>query len=240
MLKEDHRIVDGLFKQVEDTPPSKHGPLFKRIKGELETHAHVEETIFYPALKRKGDKELKTMVLEGLEEHHQMKMFLGEVAEITPRNERFEPKLKVLIEDTRHHVKEEEGVGGMFSMAESQLGETAMEKLGQKMLAEKQKFLKANGITPEPRPEPATLGTLTEKAKEMVAGVFGASAANAGDNSKAKASKGNGRPAARSSNSLKRAAATKGTTDTKRASSGSSSQGGATPRKRSSSNARTR
>lgn len=193
LLKEDHKIVDGLFKQVESTPPSKHGSLFKRIKGELDTHAHVEEAIFYPALKKKGDKELKDVVLEGFEEHHQMKMFLREVAELTPRNERFEPKLKVLIEDTRHHVKEEEGTGGMFSMAENQLGEEAMEKLGKQMQAEKERYMKENGIKPEPRPAPTALGAIAERAKELVAGVFGSGRADAGGRSKAKTAKGNGR-----------------------------------------------
>ncbi|HVF46602.1 MAG TPA: hemerythrin domain-containing protein [Pyrinomonadaceae bacterium] len=192
LLKEDHKIVDGLFKEVESTPPSKHGPLFKRIKGELDTHAHVEEAIFYPTLKKKGDKELKEMVLEGIEEHHQMKMFLREVAELTPRNERFEPKLMVLIEDTRHHVKEEEGTGGMFSMAENQLGEEAMEKLGKQILAEKARFIKDNGIKPEPRPAPTALGSIAERAKEMVAGVLGGGSGDGGGRSRTKTANGNG------------------------------------------------
>lgn len=188
ILKEDHRIVDGLFKEVENTTPSRHPALFKRIKGELDTHAHIEEVIFYPALKKRGDKELVGMVLEGLEEHSQMKKFLAEIDAISIKNERYEPKLKVLIEDTRHHVKEEERMRtGMFAMAERQLGEAAMEKLGTRIEAEKKKFQNANGIVPEKREAPkSSLETLVEKAREVVADIFTGGSSGA-DNAKAPA-----------------------------------------------------
>ena len=162
LLKEDHKIVDGLFKQVEDKPPSKHAALFKRIKGELDAHTHIEEVIFYPALKKKGDKDAKDIVLEGVEEHHYLKAALSEISRLTPRNERFEPKLKVMMEMVRHHVKEEEGMNGMFSEAREFLDGKQLEDLGKRMQAEKLKFVKANNIKLEPRPEqqsplPATL-----------------------------------------------------------------------------------
>lgn len=174
LLKEDHRIVDGLFKQVEDTPPSRHPALFKRIKGELDTHAHIEEKVFYPVLKKRGKKDLIDMVLEGLEEHSQMKKFLREIAAIDVKNERFEPKLKVLIEDTRHHVKEEERmVTGMFALAEDQMGDAALETLGLQMEAEKKKFQAARGIKPEKRePAKSSIGAIVEKAKEVVTEMF--------------------------------------------------------------------
>ena len=170
MLKEDHRIVDALFKRVEDTPPSEHVALFKRIKGELETHAHAEEKVFYPALKKEGGKELKDIVLEGFEEHNHMKMELAAISRLTPKSERFEPKLKVMIEITRHHVKEEENE--MFQMAEDQLTAEKLEKLGAKMQAEKNKFMKANRIKPEPRPAPTAVGAIVERAKAFVASAF--------------------------------------------------------------------
>ena len=36
-------------------------------------------------------------------------MFLRELAGLTETSEKFEPKLKVLMEDITHHVQEEEG-----------------------------------------------------------------------------------------------------------------------------------
>jgi iron-sulfur cluster repair protein YtfE (RIC family) len=149
LLKEDHDIVDALFKEVEATTPSRYPPLFKRIKGELDTHAHVEETIFYPMLLKKGDAELADIVQEGIEEHKQIKMFLAELERSTPKNEQFEAKIKVLIEDTRHHVKEEENE--MFPLVEDQFTETELEKLGAELEKEKKKFQSANKIKPEER-----------------------------------------------------------------------------------------
>ena len=149
LLKEDHDIVDALFKQVESTTPSRYPPLFKRIKGELDTHAHVEETIFYPTLLKKGDAELADIVKEGIEEHKQIKMFLAELERNTPKNEQFEAKFKVLIEDTRHHVKEEENE--MFPLVEDQFTEAALERLGDELETEKKKFQRVNKIKPEDR-----------------------------------------------------------------------------------------
>src|SRR5947209_2600450 len=126
LLKTDHRVVDALFREVESTPESKHKALFKTIKGELEAHAHVEETIFYPRLKKDGDQELNDITDEGIEEHHQMHMFLDEMSGIS--GDTFEAKFKVLIEDVRHHVMEEEGE--MFPLVEDQFDKTKLELLG--------------------------------------------------------------------------------------------------------------
>lgn len=179
LLKQDHRVVDALFQEVESTPPSRHEALFKRINGELTTHAHVEEKIFYPAVKKVGDKELKDYVLESIEEHLQMKMFLGQLDGMSSKKENYEAKLKVLIEDTRHHVKEEENE--WFPKAQSKLSSEQLEKLGARMEAEKKRYQQSNGIKPEPR-EMAD-GAITKfmnKALDAVTGlVAGSSSGNA-------------------------------------------------------------
>ena len=64
-----------LFQQGEQTEDKKQQKkIFREIKSELETHARIEETIFYPAMQE--HEELKDMVLESLEEHKQMKTVL--------------------------------------------------------------------------------------------------------------------------------------------------------------------
>ncbi len=138
LLKADHKVVADLFEQVEKTSPSKHPDLFKRIKAELDVHAHIEENIFYPKLKAEGTKELVDIVLEGIEEHHQIKMFLAELESLSGKAEEFEPKLTVLIEDTEHHVKEEEGE--MFTLVRKQFDKKILDELGEKMEAEKEKY----------------------------------------------------------------------------------------------------
>jgi len=141
LLKEDHDKVDKLFQKVKATPDGDHKDLFEQIKAELDVHTHIEETIFYPKLKEEGDDELKDIVLEGIEEHRQAKMFLKELAALSDDSEKFDPKLKVLMEDIEHHVVEEEGE--MFKMVEEQFDASVLEELGAEMDAEKKKFGKS-------------------------------------------------------------------------------------------------
>lgn len=145
LLKEDHKKVEELFKQVEADEEGDHKKLFEQIKAELDVHAHIEEVIFYPKLKEEGDDELKDVVLEGIEEHRQVKMFLKELSNLTDESEKFDPKLKVLMEDVRHHVEEEEGE--MFPKVEDQFEETVLEELGAAMEAEKKSFKKSQGAS---------------------------------------------------------------------------------------------
>jgi iron-sulfur cluster repair protein YtfE (RIC family) len=140
LLKADHERVARLFRAVRATEKDEHPALFKQIKAELTVHAHVEEKLFYPVLIKKGDRALKDITLEGIEEHHQMKLFLGELAKLAGSNVRFEPKLTVLIEDTEHHVKEEEN--DMFKQVRDQFTAVALDKLGAEMEREKARFVK--------------------------------------------------------------------------------------------------
>jgi iron-sulfur cluster repair protein YtfE (RIC family) len=75
LLKRDHEVVADLFEQVRNVPESKHSAIFTKIKAELDVHAHIEETVLYPRLKKDGTKKLADITSEGIEEHHQVKMF---------------------------------------------------------------------------------------------------------------------------------------------------------------------
>ena len=141
LLKADHDKVDKLFQKVKATEESEHPAIFEQIKGELDVHAHIEETIFYPKLIQDGDKELQDIVKEGIEEHRQAKMFLRELANLAEDRDKFEPKLKVLMEDIEHHVQEEEGE--MFKMVKEQFDAATLEELGAEMEAEKKKAMKS-------------------------------------------------------------------------------------------------
>ena len=140
LLKKDHAVVAELFKKVESTKESEHPAIFVKIKAELDVHAHIEEAIFYPKLKAEGKTKLVDIVLEGIEEHHQVKMFLRELSSLADESEKFEPKLTVLIEDVEHHVKEEEEE--MFPMVEDQFDADVLDELGAAMEAEKEVFKK--------------------------------------------------------------------------------------------------
>jgi iron-sulfur cluster repair protein YtfE (RIC family) len=145
LLKEDHDRVDKLFQKVKATEDGEHGKLFDKIKEELEIHTHIEETIFYPVLIKEGDEELKSITLEGIEEHRQAKMFLRELASLKEDSEKFEPKLKVLMEDIEHHVQEEEGE--MFPMIKEQFDSARLDELGTEMETEKKSFKKSSSAS---------------------------------------------------------------------------------------------
>jgi hypothetical protein len=157
-LKSRPRPRRGLFEKFKQDETGSHGALFKQINGELETHTHIEETIFYPAAMKSGKADLKKIIREGLEEHAQVKALLAELSEMTARSTQFNAKLKVVVEDVEHHVEEEEGE--MFPLCEDQMSDAQLEKLGAEMEAEKKRFQKANRIKPAPEPKPKGIGAM--------------------------------------------------------------------------------
>ena len=69
-------------------------------------------------------------------------MFLRELSNLTEDSEKFEQKLKVLMEDITHHVQEEEGQ--MFPKVEKVIGNAELEELGERMEEEKKTFQKSH------------------------------------------------------------------------------------------------
>ncbi|MBM3941217.1 MAG: hypothetical protein FJ318_10160 [SAR202 cluster bacterium] len=49
-LRQDHRAVEGLFRQVDRGSDGEKADTAKRIFETLTTHAQLEEDIFYPAV----------------------------------------------------------------------------------------------------------------------------------------------------------------------------------------------
>lgn len=140
LLKADHDKVEELFEKVKANEDGDNKATFGKIKQELDTHTHIEETIFYPYLLEHGDEELEKIVREGIEEHRQAKMFLVEMDSLSGGSDDFKAKMKVLIEDIEHHVKEEENE--MFPMVEDQVDKETLQELGARMEDEKTAFQK--------------------------------------------------------------------------------------------------
>jgi hemerythrin superfamily protein len=141
LLKTDHATVKQLFEQEEKLKKrdsEKQAGTFSQIKDALEVHATIEEEIFYPAVKKARSEHVKDEVREGYEEHKQIKTLLAEIASITPADETYDMKMKVLKEDVEHHVKDEEGE--MFPDAKKFLGESRLVELGTELQARKQQL----------------------------------------------------------------------------------------------------
>ena len=137
MLKDDHRAVEKLFKEFEKAHKS-GGSNRKAIVDEvlmaLTQHAYIEETIFYPVA-RTAVPETEEHVLESVEEHHVVAWLLSELANLNPRHETYDAKMMVLMENVRHHVKEEEEE--WFPQVRKALGRKRLQELGEEMEAAK-------------------------------------------------------------------------------------------------------
>lgn len=140
LLKEDHKTVEKLFKEFEKIKDSstarERRTLVDRICRELTAHAYIEETIFYPAA-REGVPETDDHVLESVEEHHVMAWLLSELKNLSATDETFNAKATVLIENTRHHVEEEEKE--WFPEVRKALGRNRLVELGEQMAAARSK-----------------------------------------------------------------------------------------------------
>ena len=138
LLKEDHKKVSGIFAQLEETTEraeKTRTELFTKLKQELDVHAHIEETIFYPSIKREA--ETREITLEGFEEHKVIKNLLADIEQADPTTEQWTAKLKVLKENVEHHVEEEEGE--MFKGAREVLTAQQIEEMGARMEEEKKR-----------------------------------------------------------------------------------------------------
>jgi hypothetical protein len=124
-----------------------------KIIEELSIHAAVEEQLFYPVT-RAAVPETEDVALESLEEHHIVKWVLSELDDMSPEDERFDAKVTVLIENVRHHVKEEEEE--YFPMVRAGLGRHALRDLGDAMVAAK----KVAPTHPHPRSPDTPPGNL--------------------------------------------------------------------------------
>jgi hemerythrin superfamily protein len=140
LLKEDHKKVNGLFKQFEKgketLSAAQRRTLVDQMIKELTTHAFIEETIFYPAA-RQAVPQTEEHVLESVEEHHVVAWLLSELQDLDPRKETFNAKVTVLMENVRHHVEEEEK--DWFPEVRRAMGRNRLAELGEKLAAAKAK-----------------------------------------------------------------------------------------------------
>ena len=116
LLKADHRKVEGLFEDFEKaTGSAKKAALVRKICTELTVHTMIEEDIFYPACRGKIEEDTLD---EAYVEHDGAKMLIAELIDSEPDDAFYDAKVKVLSEEIKHHVKEEEARSeGLFAQA---------------------------------------------------------------------------------------------------------------------------
>jgi hemerythrin superfamily protein len=112
LLQRDHAEVKKLFRQYEkladqEADGQERQALAMQICQMLTVHATIEEEIFYPALR---EAEVEEDLLDEAEvEHASAKDLIAQIQSMSPEDELYDAKVRVLGEYVNHHVQEEEG-----------------------------------------------------------------------------------------------------------------------------------
>ncbi len=137
LLKKDHREVEHMFDEYEQLEgDAEKQQLFDRIALALKVHTQIEEEIFYPA--ERGEVE-DDLLDEAYVEHAGAKHLIAEIEAMKPGQDLYDAKVKVLGEYIKHHVREEEQPGGVFSQAKR--GDEDLEAMGRRLESRKQELM---------------------------------------------------------------------------------------------------
>lgn len=145
LLKNDHDVVEKLLTELAESTPrgvKKRTELLEKIRVELKAHTTIEEEIFYPAFKAKGDaSDDDKMYFEALEEHRAAgDLVLPDLLSTAVDSEKFSGRAKVLKELVKHHADEEEKE--MFPRSKKLLSKDELSSLGEQMAVRKAELVK--------------------------------------------------------------------------------------------------
>jgi hypothetical protein len=153
LIKADHTAVNQLFRRYQTLggrAMRSRRQIADRLIKELSIHAAVEEQVLYPNARAglpNGDK----LVKEALQEHQSLKEALASLDKARPESEDFDPLMRKIRDEVRHHVKEEEGPGGILSQLRKNASRDDLVTMGKLTQAAK----KAAPTRPHPK-APAT------------------------------------------------------------------------------------
>jgi hemerythrin-like domain-containing protein len=142
LLREDHRKVKELFRQFESATDRRQK---KRIAleaiQELDVHTKIEEEIYYPAVRKRDREDAAELVAEAEEEHAVVERLAAQLKRRRSVDDEFEAKFKVMAENVKHHIEEEEMQ--MLPMAAEE-GMDRLRELGEEMQMEKARLMGAS------------------------------------------------------------------------------------------------
>ena len=111
MLIDDHVRVKELFKaykEIEDTSNPELIDIVTTACLELMVHSKVEEEVFYPAIEKLADEEMKKLLSEAIIEHETIDALVEKLATTELDEETYKSNFTVVMEYVEHHVQEEE------------------------------------------------------------------------------------------------------------------------------------
>jgi len=140
LIKADHDKVESLYQQYQgatgDSPRQR--TLVEKICRELEIHAALEESIFYPAVQAKLGTEGRDLVKEAVKEHKEMKQAISQLQTGSLTGANYDSTFRKMMSGVQHHVREEEGE--MLPKAQRQMG-PELDRLGQQMQRRKEELM---------------------------------------------------------------------------------------------------
>jgi hemerythrin superfamily protein len=107
-LKQEHEAALAIFDKLEATTPqqtNKRGMLLMQLKNALQKHAHQEENVIYPALRRAGEAQEAEALFH---DHSEVKQYLYELSIDAKDSSQWINKLREFRAAIEQHVREEE------------------------------------------------------------------------------------------------------------------------------------
>jgi hemerythrin superfamily protein len=156
LLKQDHREVEGLFKEFEQLEDDQDaaGQVIETACAELKIHDRIETEIFYPAVREAaGKEEIEDLLDEAEVEHDTVRELIRKLESMDPTDDKRQAHFTVLMEYVKHHVKEEEKE--MFPQVKK-LAELDLQALGAEMKVRKAALMAKMGVEAEQASEDET------------------------------------------------------------------------------------
>lgn len=130
LILRQHQQVRELFDEFEELsqrPSKRKADVVRSTITLLSKHAAMEEQILYPAVRREI-ADLEDHIAEDLEEHHLVEVALLELDHMSPEDDRYDPKYRVVMDNVREHMQEEED--DVLPRVREELGEETLRELG--------------------------------------------------------------------------------------------------------------
>lgn len=137
ILADDHRQVELAFQELETRvgSPEHRRALADHVIAELVRHSVAEEQYLYPAA-RKALPDGDNLADHELSEHAEAERTMKELDGLDPSDPQFDQQLGKLMNEIRHHVKDEEE--DLFPRLRAACSVDELEDLGEKIVKAKQ------------------------------------------------------------------------------------------------------
>jgi hemerythrin superfamily protein len=137
LLKKDHQRISDLFADARTYTDMKR--LFATIRQELELHAHLEETLFYPEYAK--HEQLKFLVQDAQAQHGLVKELLRELED--QEGPEFENSFQTLMAEVQLHITAEENE--IFPQVRSIIDGPDLTHLGEELEMDKLEYQLGHG-----------------------------------------------------------------------------------------------